>query len=329
MLGGLASDDVQAPRPLPRAVRGPRRYHSRSTRPAASRPRSRMPARAARRRGRPRGRTTRRGGEPRPGVQPEDQPSAGDERTGPRPAGQLRGRQVDERVPPENGRPPELVAGRSGAAGRRPWKLRPESVAWPRSPSRERSIPVASAPRSARYAVTCPGPEPTSTTGCPAAWATTRSSSQVSNGSCSSSSTRWSAYAVATASYDERTCVALVPAGDDHVPVHGGAASACRDRPEEVHPAPVLLPGSPFQRAPGAEDAAIRRRHASTSPRSANACNRSARVRSSPGACAPRSRSTVSSARSSGSSPSAHRGPGGTSASAARRRTRRSGAVPP
>jgi len=47
---------------------------------------------------------------------------------------------------------------------------------------------------------------------------------------------------------------------------------------------------------------AIYRRRASISPRSANRCNRFVRVRSSPGACGPRSNRTVSSARSSGSS---------------------------
>ena len=45
-------------------------------------------------------------------------------------------------------------------------------------------------------------------------------------------------------------------------------------------------------------------RHASTAPRSAKACSRSVRVFSSPGACAPRSSSTVTSARSASDSAS-------------------------
>ena len=132
-----------------------------------------------------------------PACMPEDQPPAGVERAdqGRDRVGQLGGRQVDQRVPPEHRRPP---AARGGTAqppqvadleASRPGKRRRASL----TIAGERSIPVASAPPSARYAVTCPGPEPTSTTGCPAAWASTRSSSQVSNGSPCSSSTRWSA----------------------------------------------------------------------------------------------------------------------------------------
>ena len=53
---------------------------------------------------------------------------------------------------------------------------------------------------------------------------------------------------------------------------------------------------------------AIRRRHSSTLSRSANRCNRSVRVCSSPGACAPRSSSTVSSARDRARGRDARRG---------------------
>ena len=249
------------------------------------------------------------------GVQAEDQPARRDRAGGPGP----RPRRAARRPP-------------GGSASTTP--ARPPTRSWWRAAQppqvADLEIPAREAPaglghhrgrevdrpsrrrrRSARYAVTCPGPEPTSTTGRPPAWASTRSSSQVSNGSPASSSTRWSAYAVATASYDERTRASRTsaPSAITDVPVDRRRGDAARPAPGPVRgDAPSAGPAARAAaraRAPGARArSAIRRRHASTSPRSANACSRSVRVRSSPGACAPRSSSTVSSARSSGSSPS-------------------------
>ena len=102
------------------------------------------------------------------------------------------------------------------------------------------------------------------------------------------------------------------------------------NRAEQVHPPRVLLTGTAFELENERLRArsAIRRRHASTSARSANPCSRSVRVRSSPGAWAPRSSSTVSIARSSAArARGARRGSGGTSASAARCRPTRSAAA--
>ena len=229
------------------------------------------------------------------GVQAEDQPSAGSERAdqGRDRVGQLGGRQVDERVPPQDGRPPGLVAGRlsrrrSPTSKVRPGKRRRASA----TIAGERSMPVASAPPSARYAVTCPGPEPTSTTGSSGGVgehpvqqpALERQPAARRRGG---RRRRWRRRRTTTA-----PCVAHLGAAGDHgVPVDGGRGGGrglLRDRSEEMDPAAVLLPGSPFELADQRlRRSAIRRRHASTSARSANACSRSVRVRSSPGACAP------------------------------------------
>ena len=139
-------------------------------------------------------------------------------------------------------------------------------------------MPIASAPASARYAVTWPGPQPTSTTGPPSACTATRSSSHVSKGCCPrSSSTRWSAYVVATASYDDRTrsSRAAPPAARTDSRSTAGAASATKPSVTVTSPSRCTHRLSCWPRCRGSSRtsgsgrAARSARTSSTSPRSA------------------------------------------------------------
>ena len=113
---------------------------------------------------------------------------------------------------------------------------------------------MASAPPSARYAVTCPGPEPTSTTGRPAACG----EHPVQQPGLERQPAQLVDEVVGVGGRDgvvrrPHPRVARVRAAGDHrVPVDRTAAAATgllRDRSEEVDPAPVLLPGPPLELA--------------------------------------------------------------------------------
>ena len=155
---------------------------------------------------------------------------------------------MDQGVPGEHRRP--------AGAGRRPHQpaqvadlvaSRPGSAAAPRATiAGERSMPVASAPTSARNAVTWPGPQPTSTTGPPSAWAPPGRAARSRTAAPSSSST--SVLGVRRGDGVVRRAhpgvARSAPAASTASRSTAGAAARLPptgDRPEQVHPARVLL----------------------------------------------------------------------------------------
>ena len=253
-------------------------------------------------------------------VHGKDQPSVGASgmNQGCGRVGQLGRRQVDERVPPQSGRPPRACGGRLSRRGRRPRSFDRERRQASFTIAGKRSIPGASAPRSPRYAVTCPGPDPNCTTGLSGQWSSTRSSSQVDHvvehpveqpgldGSPRGSSTRWSAYAVATAWFDGGQCVAQVrPPVITASPSTVTAAALAEATVREIDPGGSCCPGRALELAHqrrGRSD--IRRRHASTSPGWSNRTSVGPGSQPARRLSAPEQQTPSRSARSSGSTPS-------------------------
>ena len=163
----------------------------------------------------------------------------------------------------------------------------------------------ASAPAAARCAVTCPGPAAGDYDRQSRAATATRSSSQRSKGLRSSSSARRSAYARRDRVV-RRPHLGVArrgPVGEHDSRSTAGAGGAAASSSTGPSRCTQRGPAGPAV-ARAAEPAAGRAGHPRSRPRprsrSANGCSRSVRVAAPPGACGPRSSSTVSTARSSG-----------------------------